>query len=92
MTDTPFGDWALTPELMVKELGLTPLQAIQAGTKVAAEALDRARELGTVEPGKLADLSVVRGDPLADITALYDVDTVLIGGRVLKQAGVLRAA
>ena len=92
MTNTPFGDWALTPELMVKDLGLTPLQAIQAGTSVAAEALGRARELGTVEPGKLADLSVVRGDPLADIAALYDVDTVLIGGRVLKRAGVLRDA
>ena len=92
MNNTPFSDWALTPELMVKDLGLTPLQAIQAGTKVAAEALGRSRELGTVEPGKLADLTVVQGDPLADITALYEVDTVLIGGRVMKQAGVLRDA
>lgn len=92
MPNTPFGDWALTPELMVKELGLTPLQAIQAGTKVAAEALGRSAEIGTVEAGRLADLTVVRGDPLADITALYDVDTVLIGGRVMKQAGILRVA
>lgn len=90
MPNTPFGDWALTPELMVKELGLSPLQAIQAGTQVAAEALGRSREIGTVEPGKLADLTVVQGDPLADITALSDVDTVLVGGRVMKQAGVLR--
>jgi imidazolonepropionase-like amidohydrolase len=90
MPDTPFGDWALSPELMVRELSMAPRDAILAGTRVAAEALGLAAEIGTVEGGKLADLTVVRGDPLADIRALYRVDTVLLRGRVVKCGGALR--
>jgi imidazolonepropionase-like amidohydrolase len=52
--------------------GMTPMQALQAATGWAAECLGREAELGTVEPGKLADLVVVRGDPLGDINILRD--------------------
>src|SRR2546423_1840165 len=52
--------------------GMTPMQALQAATGWAAECLGREADLGTVEPGKLADLVVVAGDPLADISMLRD--------------------
>jgi imidazolonepropionase-like amidohydrolase len=64
-------------ELLVKA-GLTPMQAIQAGTGWAAECCGKETELGTVEKGKLADLVIVRGDPLADITLLRDTANIAL--------------
>ena len=52
--------------------GMSPMQALQAATGWAAECCGREADLGTVEPGKLADLVVVSGDPLADISVLRD--------------------
>ena len=52
--------------------GLTPMQAIQAATSLAAECLGLEREIGTLEKGKRADLVVVDGDPLADVGILTD--------------------
>jgi imidazolonepropionase-like amidohydrolase len=52
--------------------GLTPMQAIQAATGLAAECLGLEREIGTIEKGKRADLVVVDGDPLADVRLLQD--------------------
>ncbi len=62
--------------------GMTPIQVISAATKTNAEILDLFDELGTVEPGKLADLIVVDGNPLADIDALQHVDIVIKDGGV----------
>lgn len=53
-------------------LGLTPMDAIVAATKTAAECLDMAQDVGTLEPTKYADLVIVDGDPLADIRVLQD--------------------
>lgn len=53
-------------------LGFTPLEAITAATKTAAEAIDRGSMLGTLEAGKLADVLVVDGDPASDIRVLRD--------------------
>lgn len=61
--------------LMV-EGGMTPLDAITASTKAPARLLRREHEIGTLEPGKLADIVVVRGDPLADIALLADRDRI----------------
>ena len=58
-------------ECLVKA-GMTPMQALQAATGWAAECLGWEDRLGTLESGKLADLVVVDGDPLADITVLRD--------------------
>jgi imidazolonepropionase-like amidohydrolase len=66
------------------KLGMTPMQAIQAGTKVNAELLKKDKEIGTIEIGKLADLIAVAGDPLKDITELQRVKFVMIGGKVVK--------
>jgi imidazolonepropionase-like amidohydrolase len=62
--------------------GMTPIQVISAATKTNAEILGRFDELGTVEPGKLADLVVVDGNPLADINALSRVDIVVKDGGI----------
>ena len=67
------------------KLGMTPMQAIQAGTKVNAEMLGKETDLGTLEVGKLADLIAVKGDPLTDITELQHVTFVMIGGKIVKQ-------
>ena len=67
---------------MVK-LGLTPLAAIQAATVNAADLLGWSDQIGTLEPGKYADLIAVEGDPLKDVTTLEDVKVVLKGGEVV---------
>jgi imidazolonepropionase-like amidohydrolase len=68
------------------EAGLTPMEAIQAGTRIAAELLlwDK---LGTIEEGQLADVIAVPGNPLDDITALENVGFVMIDGNVVKRPG-----
>jgi imidazolonepropionase-like amidohydrolase len=69
-------------ELMVKA-GLTPQQAIQAGTRNAAQLLGKLDELGTVEAGKLADLIVVDGDPLSDISLIHGIELVIKDGSIV---------
>jgi imidazolonepropionase-like amidohydrolase len=64
------------------ESGMTPIQVISAATKTNAEILGRAAELGTIEEGKVADLIIVDGNPLADIEALQHVDIVVRDGVV----------
>ncbi|HXH09513.1 MAG TPA: amidohydrolase family protein [Alphaproteobacteria bacterium] len=54
------------------EAGMSPMQALQAATGWAAECLGWESEIGTIQPGKLADLVAVAGDPLQDITLLQD--------------------
>ncbi|MEJ0057744.1 MAG: amidohydrolase family protein [Bacteroidota bacterium] len=66
-------------------LGMTPMQAIVAGTKGNSEVLGKEKEFGTIEAGKLADIIAVKGDPIADINELKKVKFVMIGGKVVKQ-------
>ena len=65
--------------------GMTPMQAIQSATTVAAELLDRQNDLGAIEAGKLADIIAVDGDPLRDISELERVRFVMKGGTIIKQ-------
>ena len=65
--------------------GMTPMQAIQASTRVPADLLRRGDTLGSLEPGKIADVVAVRGDPLADIDSLANpanIRLVVKDGRV----------
>jgi imidazolonepropionase-like amidohydrolase len=71
-------------ELMVKH-GMPAAAAIQAATVNAADLLGLASEVGSVEPGKSADLIAVEGDPLADVTVLKRVGFVMARGRVVKE-------
>lgn len=81
-TNTWHGDSALELMLMV-ECGMSPLEAIVAGTRNAAEACGKAEQFGTLEAGKQADLIAVKGDPLADISMLRGhVDWVMQGGKI----------
>ncbi len=70
---------------LLVEAGLTPMQAIQAGTRVNAELLGWEDRIGTIEPGKLADLIAVRGNPLEDVSELQRVSFVMSGGRVIRR-------
>jgi imidazolonepropionase-like amidohydrolase len=69
--------------VMVK-LGMTPLAAIQAATINDADLLGWADKVGTIEPGKWADLVAVDGDPLTDVTTLERVKFVMKGGEVVR--------
>jgi imidazolonepropionase-like amidohydrolase len=69
--------------------GFTPLEAIEAATRIAAQCLGLEDELGTIEPGKRADLVLVAGNPLDDIRILQDrakIAQVLLGGREVERA------
>jgi imidazolonepropionase-like amidohydrolase len=68
-------------ELMV-EAGLSPMEAIMAGTKNAADNLGKASELGTIEEGKLADMIVVAGNPLDNIETTRNIKMVIKDGSV----------
>ena len=70
-------------ELMVK-FGMPPAEAIKAATINAADLLGLADEVGTIEPGKSADLIGVKGDPLKDVKVLKSVGFVMIRGDVTK--------
>ena len=70
------------------QFGMTPMQALQAATVNAADALGKAGEVGCVEAGCHADFVAVKGDPLADMGLLADVDFVMKDGAVYKQGGL----
>jgi imidazolonepropionase-like amidohydrolase len=79
----PHGDNAKQFFYMVK-FGMTPAQAIHAATSNAADLIGRAKDVGTVETGKYADLIAVTGNPLQDVRALENVGFVMEGGVVYK--------
>jgi imidazolonepropionase-like amidohydrolase len=70
--------------------GLTPFQALQTATGNAAQALGIAAEVGTIETGKLADLTFLGSDPLTDIRNTRDVKRVMRGGRVFTVSELVK--
>ena len=68
---------------MLVDAGVPPMKAIQGATLWAAESIGQQKNLGTIEPGKLADITVVDGDPLNDIAATRNVGLVIKDGKVL---------
>jgi len=81
----PPGRNAYELEANVRQLGMRPIDAILTATRNAAKALGRLDEMGTLEKGKIADLLVVEGDPLRDISILQDhgrIKVVMKDGRI----------
>jgi imidazolonepropionase-like amidohydrolase len=79
----PHGDYAKEITFFVREVGFTPTEALIAATRTGAEILGWQNEIGTVEPGKLADLLVVRGDVLNNVALLenrQNFEAVIQGG------------
>ena len=68
--------------LLMVQNGMTPMTAIEAATVNAADLLGLSAEVGTIEPGKAADIVAVRGDPLADVGVLRTMNFVMARGRV----------
>ena len=69
-------------ELMV-DAGVSPMEALKSATIYAAELMRKEKDLGTVEVGKMADLVVLGGDPLAEIRNTRKVETVIIDGKIV---------
>jgi len=82
----PHGDNGKQFAKMV-QWGMTPLQAIQAATLNAGEALGRTGDVGQIAQGLYGDMVAVRGDPLSDVTLLEHVDAVIKGGKLVKGPG-----
>lgn len=83
----PMGMNAVELEKLVS-VGLSPMDAIVSATNVASEALMMDKQIGTIEPGKLADIVVVEGNPLENISMLHDenrIGMVLKGGEIVKK-------
>ena len=78
-------------ELLVAS-GLSPLQVLRAATLTAAEALGKDDQLGTVEPGKLADMVVLDADPLKQVQNLKKIHLVVQGGKTYERDPLLRQA
>ncbi len=83
----PYGEWhAREMEHLITYLGMSNMEAIVAGTRDAAFAVGMEDEIGTLEEGKLADILVVDGDPLADIAVLQDksrLDVIMKDGEIV---------
>ncbi len=82
MKENP-GLYFLEVERFVKN-GYSEMEAVEAATRIGAELLDIDDILGTIETGKIADLIVVDGDPLSDITTLRKVVMVMQNGRIVR--------
>ena len=81
----PYGTSGKQFVFMVK-YGMTPMQAIQAATSSAADLLGHSKEVGSIKPGKFADLIAVSRDPLRDVSALENVAFVMKDGVVFKHS------
>src|SRR5207244_5453779 len=90
-TDTPnpfvFPGFSLHDELgLLVKAGLTPMDALQAATRNAANYLGMLDSAGTIEKGKLADLVLLDADPLADIRNTKKIKAVVVGGKFVNRA------
>jgi imidazolonepropionase-like amidohydrolase len=83
----PHGDYAKELSFFVKHVGFTPLETIRCATKTGAEIMGRGDDFGTLEPGKLADILIVDGDVIADISLLEDRSRFI----AVMQGGIIKA-
>jgi len=84
-TDTPIDNVGLAVHINMRaqvKFGLAPWQALQSATLLTAKAYQKDKDLGTLEPGKLADMVFVAGNPLANIKEAVNVQSVMLNGRL----------
>jgi Tol biopolymer transport system component/imidazolonepropionase-like amidohydrolase len=92
-TDSPINPYGLALHVEIESYvhaGLTPFQALQTATVNASQALGVGDDLGTIEVGKIADLTFLGGDPLIDIRNTRDVKRVMKAGRVYTVEDLIR--
>lgn len=71
--------------LLVEKVGVAPMDVLVAATRHSAEALGQDKDLGTIAPGKIADVVLLAGDPLADIANTRKIEVVIVDGRVFRK-------
>ena len=85
-TDT-LGD--LNEEIaLMHRFGMTTHEALETATINAARLMELDAQIGSLKPGKLADFIVLRSDPLADLSALYDIDAISLDGRFIPTSAI----
>jgi imidazolonepropionase-like amidohydrolase len=92
-TDAPINPYGLSLLMELESYasaGLTPLEVLRTATTVSAEAMGVGADIGSIEPGKLADLTFIDGDPLASIKDLRRVRLVMKDGNLYEVAALLR--
>lgn len=81
-----FPGWSLHDELeLLQEAGLSPAAVLRSATSDAARFLGRETDFGTIEPGRMADLVLLRADPLADVANARATEAVVLGGRLRER-------
>jgi imidazolonepropionase-like amidohydrolase len=73
------------------QAGLSPLQVLRSATVNGAKTMGLAREIGTIEPGKLADLVILDADPLADIGNTSRIHRVMKNGRIYAPVELMQS-
>jgi imidazolonepropionase-like amidohydrolase len=82
---TPFDlGMPITEIRLMKDAGMTPMQIIIAGTQNAARVCNLENKLGTIEPGKIADIIIVKDNPLEDLESLLNVQMVIHNGEIIR--------
>ncbi|MCZ6769652.1 MAG: amidohydrolase family protein, partial [Acidobacteria bacterium] len=93
-TDSPgaaLPGWSVHQEMeLFVQAGSSPMEALQAATLNNARVLNKQRDLGTLEPGKYADLVILDADPLEDITHTQEIHLVIKDGLVLDPGVLLK--
>jgi imidazolonepropionase-like amidohydrolase len=92
-TDAPINPYGLSLLMELENYasaGLTPVEVLRTATSVSAEAIGAAADLGSLEPGKLADLVIIDGNPLANIKDLRRVKRVMKDGRLYELKALLK--
>ena len=95
MAGSDFSDWALVPGVdlhnelaLLVEAGFSPLEALQAATLNPAKFLGKTETFGTIEVGRAADLVILDGNPLDDISHTRKIHAVVLGGRFYPLASM----
>jgi Tol biopolymer transport system component/imidazolonepropionase-like amidohydrolase len=92
-TDAPINPYGLSLLMELESYassGLTPFEVLRTATSVSAEAMGAAADIGTIQPGRLADLVVIDGNPLANVRDLRRVTKVMKDGRIYEPGALLR--